>query len=117
MYYFQFFSEYQVRFVNCVFGECLCVCARVREIHLHLVEFLLPHTWSHGQQPEKKSIMLVCRCHQLLSGLLANGHLLQVSRQSLLSANDKSDNKTKPGAVYRSPGICLTAKENLRKLS
>ena len=31
-------------------------------------------------------------------------------------ANDKSDNEMIPGAVHRSPGICLTAKENLGKL-
>ena len=30
-------------------------------------------------------------------------------------ANDKSDNEMILGAVYRSPGICLTAKENPRK--
>ena len=28
-------------------------------------------------------------------------------------ANDKGDNEMIPGAVYRSPGICLTAEENL----
>ena len=41
---------------------------------------------------------------QLLSRFLANGHLLQVSRQSRLSANDKGD-EIKPGAVHISPGI------------
>ena len=28
-------------------------------------------------------------------------------------ANDKGDNEMIPGAVHRSPGICLTAEENL----
>ena len=27
-------------------------------------------------------------------------------------ANDKGDNKMVPGAVHRSPGICLSAEEN-----
>ena len=31
-------------------------------------------------------------------------------------ANDKGDNEMIPGAVHRSPGIYLTAEENLRKL-
>ena len=30
--------------------------------------------------------------------------------------NDKGDNKMIPGAVYKSPGICLTAKEKPGKL-
>ena len=30
-------------------------------------------------------------------------------------ANDKGDNEMIPGAVYRSPGICLTAEENSGK--
>ena len=30
-------------------------------------------------------------------------------------ANDKGDNEMILGAVYRSPGICLTAEENPRK--
>ena len=30
-------------------------------------------------------------------------------------ARDKGDNEMILGAVHRSPGICLTAKENLRK--
>ena len=32
-----------------------------------------------------------------------------------LVANDKADNEMIPGAVHRSPGICLTAEENLGK--
>ena len=44
--------------------------------------------------------------------VLANGHLPRVSRQSYLLANDKGDNEMILGAVYRSPGIYLTAEEN-----
>ena len=42
-------------------------------------------------------------------------HLPRVSRQSRLSDNDKGDNERIPGAVHRSPGICLTAVENYGK--
>ena len=52
------------------------------------------------------------RCHQLLSGFLAKGHLPRVSRQSRLSANDKNDNEKTLGTVHRFRGICLTAGEN-----
>ena len=58
----------------------------------------------------RKCFTLVWRCHQLLSGFLAKGHLLQVSRQS---ANDKGDNEMILGTVHRCPGICLTGEENL----
>ena len=57
------------------------------------------------------------RCHQLLSGFLAKGHLPRVSRQSRLSVNDKCDNEMIQEAVHRSLGICLTAEENPIKLS
>ena len=60
----------------------------------------------------KKSFKLVWLCHQLLSRFLANGQLPRVSRQSRISANDKSDNEMIPRAVQRSPGIYLTAEEN-----
>jgi hypothetical protein len=59
----------------------------------------------------QKDFMLVRRCHQLLSGFLVNVHLLRVSFQSLLSANDKGDNNVKPGAVHRSPDISLRLSE------
>ena len=58
----------------------------------------------------KKKVML--RCHQLLSGILAKGHLPRVLCQSRLSANDKGDNEITPGAVQRS-GVYFTAEENL----
>ena len=57
----------------------------------------------------QKSFKLVWRCHQLLSGILANDHMLRVSRQS---TNDKSDNEMIPGVVHRSSGIYFTAEEN-----
>ena len=40
--------------------------------------------WSHGGCGQK-SFKLMGRCHQLLSGFLAKGHLLRVSRQSYRS--------------------------------
>ena len=49
---------------------------------------------------------------------------MRVPRQRLLAAsvasvtsvaNDKGDNEMILGAVHRSPGICLTAEENLIK--
>ena len=33
-------------------------------------------------------------------------------KKSRLLANDKADNEVKPGAMYRSSGIRLTAEEN-----
>jgi hypothetical protein len=52
------------------------------------------------------------RCHQLLSGFLANDHLPQLSRQSRLSAKGKNDNEVKQGEVHRSPSIYLTIEES-----
>ena len=52
------------------------------------------------------------RCHQLLSGFLAKGHLPRVLRQSRLSAKDKGDNELIPGTLHRSSGIYLMAEEN-----
>ena len=49
--------------------------------------------------------------HQLLSRFLANGQFLRVSRQSLLSANDKGDYEMIPRAVHISPDIYLTNEE------
>ena len=53
---------------------------------------------------KKKNIMFVWRCHQLMSGFLANGHL---PRQLRLSDSDKADNEAKPvrRVVYRYSGI------------
>ena len=64
-----------------------------------------------------KSFKLVWRCHQLLTGFLANYHLPFVSRQSdgqsenfhyYCNANDKDNDEMLPGAVHRSLGIYLT---------
>ena len=60
----------------------------------------------------QKSFKLVCRCYQFLPEFLVEGHLLRVSRQSRLLANDKSDNEMISGAVHRSPGIYHTTEEN-----
>ena len=60
----------------------------------------------------KKNFQLVWRCHQLQSRILP----LAPSVASV--ANDKGekgDNEIILGAVYRSPGICLTAEEKPRK--
>ena len=62
---------------------------------------------------KKKTLKLVWQYHHLLSWFSANGHLSRVSRQSHLSSNNKGDNVMKPGVVHRSPGIYLTAEENL----
>ena len=62
-----------------------------------------------------KSSIFVRRCHQLLSGIIANDHLPQVSRRSRSSANDKGDNEVKPGAVHKSACIYSMAKETPRK--
>ena len=57
----------------------------------------------------EKSLMLFWRCHQILSGFLA----LAPNVSSITSsANDKGDNEMIPGAVHKSPGICLKVKEN-----
>ena len=68
--------------------------------------------WSHGLRP--KNFQLVWQCHQLLSGFLAKGHLPRVSSQSRRSLMIRVI-MNYPGAVHRSPGICLTAEENPRK--
>ena len=70
---------------------------------------------SYGQ----KIFKLVWRCHQILSGFLAKGHLSRLS-QSRLSANNKGDEMI-PGVVHRSPGIALqlrkTRKSSARRPS
>ena len=65
----------------------------------------------------QKIFILVWRCYQLLSGFLAKDHLSRVSHRSRLSTDVKGDNEMIPGAVHRSPGIYLTAKENAQKTS
>ena len=58
----------------------------------------------------QKSYMLVWRCHQLLFAILANCHLHKFSQ---LLANEKGNNEVKLVTVLGSPGIYLTAEENL----
>ena len=54
-----------------------------------------------------------CEAVPLVSVLVpANGQLPRVSFQSLLSANDMTDNEVKLWTVRRSSGTCLTAEEN-----
>ena len=48
------------------------------------------YAWNHGLRP---SFKLMWRHHKLLSGFLAKGHLLRVSRQLSQSTNDKGDNE------------------------
>jgi len=67
-----------------------------------------------GCRGGKKNFMLVLRCHQLLSRFVVNDHLSRALRLSRLS-DIKGVDEMKPGAVHRSPGICLTASENLGK--
>jgi hypothetical protein len=72
--------------------------------------------WSHGLRPKiKKNLknQLVWRCHQHLSGFLAKRPLAPSVASVTSVANDKVDNEMILGPVYRSPGICLTAEENL----
>ena len=57
-------------------------------------------------------LKLVRWCHQRLSGILAYDNVSRLSRQSLLSANDKGDNDVKPGTMQISHGIYFTAEEN-----
>ena len=70
-------------------------------------------TWSHKLQP--KIFTPVWQCQQLLSWLLANGHLPRVSNQSHLLCNDNGDNEMILGALHRSSGICLIDEENPSK--
>ena len=59
--------------------------------------------------------MLVCWCHQILSGFQNKGHFSRLSRQSYLSVNIKGDNQMIPEVVNRYPGICSTAEKNTGK--
>ena len=70
-----------------------------------------------SMEPTTAALKLVWRCHQLLSGLLAKGHLLRVSYQSPLLATDEGDIELILWAVHRSPGIYLVTEENLGNLS
>ena len=78
----------------------------VQPQELNLLFFMKPWVTT------KKSLKLVCHCHQLLSEFLVKSHSPRVSGQSRLSTND---NEMIPGDMHRSPGIYLTAEENLAK--
>ena len=67
------------------------------------------YAWGNGDFAQT-SFKLIWWCHQLLFGFLTEGHLPRVF--VMLVANDKGDNEMIPGAVHRSPDICLTAEEN-----
>ena len=67
---------------------------------------------SVGLHSTSGSLELVWRYHHFLSLFLANSRLPRVSRQILLSGNEKGDNKMMPGAVQKSPGIYLKSEEN-----
>ena len=73
--------------------------------HHSVISFLLSmESWAAA----KRNVQLVWRCHQLLPGFLAKGHLPRVSchsRQSRQFAKDKGDEMILE-AVHRSPGIC-----------
>ena len=62
-----------------------------------------------------KIYKLVCGCHQLLSGLLANGHLVQMSGQLRLLDNGMGKNEMIQGTLHKSPGIYFTAELKLAK--
>jgi hypothetical protein len=66
-------------------------------------------------EDKKRKLSVGWRCHQLLSGFLAKGHLLPSVTSVMSVANDKDDNEMILGTVQRSPDICLTAEENPRK--
>ena len=63
-------------------------------------------SWHLPYSCGQKNFQLLWRCHQLLSGFLAKESVTSV-------ANNKGDNEMILGAVDISPGICLTAEENL----
>ena len=66
--------------------------------------------WSHELQPRR-----------LNASVATPPASVQVPIQRPLApsvtsvVNDKGDNESIPGAVHRSPGICLTAEENPKK--
>ena len=63
-----------------------------------------------------KKKLLVCVAVPPAPVLVPSQRPLSLSVKSISSvANDKGDNEMVPGAVHRSPGICLTAEENSGK--
>ena len=69
--------------------------------------------WRHGLRPKK---LLVIAAVPPAPVQVPSKRPLAPSVASVASiANDKGDNEMILGAVYRSPGICLTAEENPKK--
>ena len=67
--------------------------------------------WSHGLRPKKLLVSVLAHVR------VPSQRPLAPNVASVTSvADDKGDNEMILGAVHRSPGICLTAEENLRKL-
>ena len=60
---------------------------------------------THGFR--SKILTLVWRCHHQLPWFLGKRHLLRVSQQSRLAANDKGNNEMIPGDVHRYTGIFI----------
>ena len=70
-------------------------------------------SWSHRLQPKKLHTSVAVPAAPVW---VPSQRPLAPSVASVMSiANDKGDNEMILGAVHRSPGICLTAEENLRK--
>ena len=68
--------------------------------------------WNHGLQPKKHYASVAVPPAPVR---VPSRRPLAPSIASVTSvANDKGDNEI-PGAVHRSPGICLTGEENPRK--
>ena len=69
--------------------------------------------WSHGLWPKKLSVSVAVPPAPVR---VPSQRPLAPSVTSVTSVtNDKGDNEMILGAVHRSPGICLTTKENPRK--
>ena len=81
---------------------CVCVCVWCK--------------WNQGLRGRgRKQLYASVAVTPAPTGILPDGHLYRVSRQSRLSIEDKGDNVVKSGAVYGFPGICFTTVENPRK--
>ena len=71
--------------------------------------------WSHGLRPKKKNSISVAV--PPAPARVPSQRPLAPSVASVTSvAYDKADNEMILGTVHRSPGLCLTAEENVRTL-
>ena len=97
-------------------------------IKMFVIQYNITFPCSTKQSHKRKSIklnglsfcatrnFLVCTVHQLLAApvrVTSQRPLAQSVASFTSVANDKGDNEMILGAVHRSPGICLTAEENL----